>query len=447
MNQQEFIGNVIAAAKQAGIEAAEVYAVSSDSFKAMCAKGEISDYSVNTTGGLSLRGLVKGKMGYASTEAMDEAAVAQLVRGVLDSAELIEDADVQEIYPGDQAYPDVQTYSPALDAVDEKEKLAFVLGMESKALAADPRITQVDYCRIATSSGTTRIANSYGLNLSQRSNMAVAVLEAIAKEGERVSTGTGFAVSRDFAALNQDKIVKDAVDEALFMLRAAPIASGTYRVIIKNICMPDLLAVYSGIFSAENTQKGMSLLAGKEGETIASDIVTLMDNPLLDGGISSTPFDSEGVACSEKAVIENGVLKTLLHNLKTARKAGVKTTGNAAKGSYASPVRVAPTNFYIKPGEKTLEELQNDVGDGLVITEVSGLHAGANPVSGDFSLLAKGYTIKGGVKDQAVEQVTVAGNFYTLLKNIRAIGSDLLFPGSPFGSPSLDVGEMSVAGK
>ena len=114
---------------------------------------------------------------------------------------------------------------------------------------------------------------------------------------------------------------------------------------------------------------------------------------------------------------------------------------------YAGAVNVSPTNFYLAPGEKTLDELMAAMGDGLVITEVSGLHAGANPVSGDFSLLAKGYTVEEGKKAKPVEQITVAGNFYTLLKNIRGFGNDLEFVGSPVGSPSVDAGEMNVAGK
>ena len=146
-------------------------------------------------------------------------------------------------------------------------------------------------------------------------------------------------------------------------------------------------------------------------------------------------------------MVENGVLKTLLHNLKTARKAGVKSTGNARKNDYASPVHVAPSNFFFKPGDKDLDDLMADMGEGLVITDVSGLHAGANPSSGDFSLLAEGYTVKDGKKDQPVDRITVAGNFYTLLKNIRAVGSDLKFTGSSVCSPSLDVGELKVAGK
>ena len=447
MTVDQFIQALLDEAQKEGILSAEVYLSSGDSFRAMCVQGEIANYTVHATRGLSLRGLYQGKMGYAATEAFDEEAVSQLVRAVKESAELTEDEDIQEIYQGDEAYPEVDNYNPALDQVEESRKLQLIQDIEKKALAMDKRIVALNYNMISTNSGATRIVNSYGLNLSHKDNMAVVYASATAKEGERVSTGAGFKVTRNFDELDADAIAKEAVDEALFMLHAAPVPSGTYRAIIDAKCMPDLLGTFADVFSAESAQKGLSLLAGKEGEIIASEAVTLLDDPLLPGGLASQPFDAEGVATFTKAVIENGKLTTLLHNLKTARKAGVKTTGNAAKGGYASAVDVSPSNFYLKPGEKSKEELLSDMGDGLVITEVSGLHAGANAISGDFSLIAQGYTVKDGRKDQPVEQITVAGNFYQLLKNIRAVGSDLTFPGSPIGSPSVDVGEIAVAGK
>lgn len=454
MTIDQFIQALLDEAQKAGILSAEIYLSSSDSFRAMCVQGQIADYTVHATRGLSLRGLYQGKMGYAATEAFDEDAVSQMVQAVQESAMLTEDEDIQEIYRGDGVYPQVDNYNPALDDVEEKRKLQLLLDIEQKALSMDPRITALNYNMISTSSGETRLVNritadgkSRGLDLKHRDNMAVCYVVATAKEGDRVSTGAGFKVTRDFDGIDADQIAREAVDEALFMLKAAPVKSGTYRAIIENKCMPDLLGTFAGIFSAESAQKGMSLLAGKEGEMIASEIVTLMDDPLLPGGLDSRPFDDEGVATATKAVIEKGRLNTLLHNLKTARKAGVRSTGNAARAGYAGAVGISPSNFFLAPGEKTKEELMQAMGDGLVITSVSGLHAGANPISGDFSLIAEGYTVKDGKKDQPVEQITVAGNFYQLLKNIRAVGSDLIFPGSPIGSPSVDVGEVSVSGK
>ena len=168
------------------------------------------------------------------------------------------------------------------------------------------------------------------------------------------------------------------------------------------------------------------------------------------GKASSTPFDGEGVPTSYKEIISGGKLTTLLHNLKTAKKQGVKSTGNGSRPSYASPVGIAPTNFYIKPGEAGLDEMAAKLGDGLVITRLEGLHAGANPISGDFSLGAKGYKVENGRLGGAVKQITIAGNFYQLLKDIVEVGSDLRFgfPGAAcFGSPSVRVSKLSVAGK
>lgn len=186
----DFIHALLDAAKKAGIEAAEIYLASGDSFRAMCQQGQINNYTVNTTKGLSLRGLYQGKMGYAATEAFDDEAIAQLVSGVIESAQLTEDEDVQEIYHGDEKYPEVNTYNPALDQVDEKRKLQFVLDLEKKAKERDPRIVQLAYDMITTSSSETRIVNSYGLDLHHKSNLAFSFINALAKDGDRVATGT-----------------------------------------------------------------------------------------------------------------------------------------------------------------------------------------------------------------------------------------------------------------
>ena len=175
-----------------------------------------------------------------------------------------------------------------------------------------------------------------------------------------------------------------------------------------------------------------------------------MDDPHRAGSASSAPFDGEGVATVVKAVIGDGRLNTLLHNLKTAKKQGVETTANAARASYASPVGVAPTNFYFAPTEVDFEGMLAKLGDGLLITELQGMHAGANPITGDFSLAAKGFEVRGGKRAGAVAQITVAGNFYEVLENVETVGGDLEFlppSTSCFGSPSVLVKRLSVAGK
>ena len=447
LNVDAFISQVLACAAREGLEAAEVFYTNSDSFSARCVKGEIASYTVSESGGLSLRGIWQGKMGYASTEALDEDAVSQLISGVKESAELTEDKDVQEIFRGSETYADVPSYSAALQNVPESDKLKLILDLEKKTLAADASIRQTGVNIVATDSVQTVLCNSYGLKLTHQANYAYAGVQAIASNKGKTASAFELEWGKEFDALNADRMAENAAKRAVWMLDAAPVVSGKYPVVFASDAMCDLLATFSGMFSAENAQKGLSLLKGKEGQKIAGDCVTLIDDPLLAGGIESCPFDAEGVAAYTKNVVENGTLTTLLHNLKTAKKAGVQSTGNASKRSYNSPVTVSHSNFYIKPGELSLPDLLKQVSDGIVITEVTGLHAGADPISGDFSLLSEGYTIKNGEKDLPVNQITVAGNFYELLKNIRLVANDLRFPGSSVGSPSVFAGEMSIAGK
>ena len=259
--------------------------------------------------------------------------------------------------------------------------------------------------------------------------------------------GCGYVVAKSLNDVKPDKIAKMGVDEALSKIGGTSIASGNYKVIINNEAMVSLLSTFAGIFSGDAVQKGLSLLKDKEGEIIATDIVNLVDDPHLEDGLASVSFDDEGVATLKTYLIKNGKLNSLLHNLKTANKAGVKSTGNGFKASYASPISVSPTNFYIEPGINSLEEMTKKINKGLIITDFAGLHSGANSITGDFSLAAKGFYIEDGIKTHPVEQITVAGNFFTLLNNIEEIGSDLKFPMSSVGSPSIIIKELSIAGE
>lgn len=158
-----------------------------------------------------------------------------------------------------------------------------------------------------------------------------------------------------------------------------------------------LLSTFFSAFSGVDAQRGLSLWGGKEGETVAAPMVTITDNPFLEGSMIQVPFDSEGVATRCKNVIENGRLVTLLHNLTTAAKAGISSTGNGSRPGYASAVTVAPYNFYMeKGGAGSREDILREAGSGIYITQFNGLHAGANPITGDFSLSSAGFLVENG---------------------------------------------------
>ncbi|MBS4053737.1 MAG: TldD/PmbA family protein, partial [Thermaerobacter sp.] len=220
-----------------------------------------------------------------------------------------------------------------------------------------------------------------------------------------------------------------------------------YKVLLRHDVASELLATFASSFSAEAVQKGLSLLKDKLGEAIMSSSITIIDDPLLPERPNSAPFDAEGVATKTKTVVGEGKLVTLLHNLKTAKKDGVASTGNAHKAAFNAPVTVAPTNLYIQAGGKVYAELVAELENGLVIIAVQGTHSGANPVSGDFSLSAYGYLVEDGKVVRPVNQITIAGNFFAMLSNIQGVGNDLLFKYGSVASPSLLIGSLAVSGK
>lgn len=453
MDRSEFINRLFDRARQkaggAPDFACEACWSAGESFEVQVKNGEIYQYNVSDGSGLGFRALVNGKMGYASTQILDEDAVDLLVDGALENAALVESADRQFLFPGSARYPELKLYEPRLAKIDAAQKIDMAKALERLTLAQDARIVQVEDCAVFSETSETGIENTLGLKVSRRSGLLGGYVIAVAREGEKVNTGFKLFFTMDPDGIDLAGVAKEAAAEAVSGLDAKQAPSGACRVALRRDVAATLLATFSGVFSADNAQRGLSRLKGREGQDIAAACVTLMDDPHRAGSASSTPFDGEGVATAPKAVIEAGRLNTLLHNLKTAHKQGVATTANASRPGYAAPVGVAPSNFYFKPSDMGFNALLEKLGEGLLITELQGMHAGANPITGDFSLAAKGFRVRGGRIAEAVNQITVAGNFYELLKAVEAVGADLEFqaPGeSCFGSPSLLIEKLSVAG-
>lgn len=434
-------------AKNSGFEECEIYYSNAESLNLNIYEGEVEKYKLNNAFGLSFRGKINNKMGYSYTEILDEEAIKTLITNAKGAALAIENDDIQFIYEGDKEYKDLDCYKKELDNIKPDELISLALEMEKECKKQCNKVVSFQGCGIGFGKSTYGIVNSKGLNLKNERNHLTAYVVPIVEENGEKQDGMGYIVAKRAEDIKPSDLAKQGIEEALSKLGGKSIPSGKYKIIINNEAMVSLLGTFSGVFNSEQAQKGLSLLKGKEGEIIASEIVTLIDDPHLKDGLGTTAFDDEGVATYKKEIITEGKLNSLLYNLKTAHKAGVKSTGNGFKGSYASVVGVSATNFYISPGEKSFEELCMEVNEGVIITDFAGLHSGASSVTGDFSLAAKGFMIENGKKSFPVEQITVAGNFFTLLKDIEEIGSDLKFPMSSIGCPSIVIKELSIAGK
>lgn len=443
MDFNQFKEKAFETALAKGCDAAELYFVEGDSFLAMVLEQQLDSYSVSRERGLNLRVQLAGKNGYAYTESLE--APETLVLRAMDNARAIENEDDHPMQ-GKCEYQALPKRECRADTASEREKIELAMALERAAKAQDPRIARVMRSAVGSVSAVTRICNTLGLDAEGEERVAYSYVVPVASAEGQVKDGFAFRV--DDGVFDVEGCAKEAAARAVEQLGGAPVPAGEYRILFENQAMADLLAAFSPMFSADAAQKGLSLLAGKEGETIAAPCVTILDDPFH--AVNPRAFDAEGVPCAQKAVVESGVLRTLLHNLKTAKKAGVASTGNGGRADTAAPVGVMPTNFYLKAGAEDFDALVARLGDGVIITDVSGLHAGLNTISGEFSLLASGKLVEGGKVVRAVEQITVSGSFLSLMRGVEAVGSDLRFGlpgGSCFGSPSVLAGKLTVSGK
>jgi PmbA protein len=434
-------------AKEQGFSDCEIYFANNESLRITVYQEAVDKYNLSKTFGLSFRGKLDDKIGYSYTEILDEEAIDMLINNAKAGAKAIESEDIQFIYEGDKEYSTVNSFSEALQNIKSESLIEIALEMEKGVKQQSDKVVNIAGCNVGYGKSNYGIYNTKGLELTNQSNLLTAYITPIVENNGVKYDGTGYVTAYSLEEVDPKKIAKDGVDEALSRIDGKSIPSGKYKTIIYNEAMVSLLGAFIGIFDADAAQKGFSLLKGKEGNVIGSDILTMVDDPLLQKGLASTPFDDEGVATYKKEIVSKGVLNTLFHNLKTANKAGVKTTGNGFKASYASPVGISPTNFYIESGKKSIDELFEKISEGLIVTEFAGLHSGANSITGDFSLAAKGFYIENGKKTFPVEQITVAGNYFDLLMKIEDIANDLKFPMSSIGSPSVLITELSIAGK
>ncbi len=447
MTFKEFQQAVAAAAAAAGITDYELYYESAESTEVETFAHEVTGFSDANEGGVCLRCLVAGRMGYASTQALTEAEAAALVRRAAAAAAVLENEDPEFLVSGGQTYEAVATADAALPGADELTAAALA-GQD--ALYAQNGV--VDGCSTSTMALRTRLAiwNTRGLDVSYENSATGLVLAAVVEKDGEKANDYKFRLAK-LADMDVNAMAAEAADDARAQLGAGSAPTGAMPVVFSPKAMSQLLGTYAGVFSSEAAQKGLSLLAGKEGEVIASEAVTLVDDPFYAASAMPMPFDAEGTPTRRKNVIEKGVLNTLLYNLRTAAAAGRETTGNAAKASYDSKVAVRPFTLYLAGGEQDEDALLAMAGSGVYINSLGGLHAGANPISGDFSLQSAGFLIEGGKKTVPVRSFTVAGNFFDVLKNVAAVANNPKEPTSLSPSaviaPSTLVQGLTIAGK
>ena len=434
---------LFALAKEKGIQEIELAVSNSSDLSFSLFHGEVDSYSSSSSSSYMIRGIYNGRLGSVSSDVYSNDLVEYFVNEIINNAKYIENDDPVFIFKGSEKYKRVNTYNKGLEQVSKNEKMAKLHELEEKIKNGDPRVAEVEGVEYSESTSSETIINSHGLKLSQKNNYFFIYGGALAKQGEQAKSGMDYFIGNDFHKLDVDKLAKSIVDEAVNQLGGESCESGTYKAVLSPQVVKALLNAYISSAVAEDVQKNSSLFVGKLGQKVASKCVTVEDKPLAKT-VFARYFDDEGVATYNKPIIKNGVLQTYLYNLTTASKDGVSSTGNAQGAG--SKVYTGTWYLEMKPGKKSQEELFAQVGNGVYITDVQGLHAGLNPRSGNFSLQSTGFLIKDGKKDRGLDIITVSGNLVNLFNDIVAVGNDLR---ESIGSkvPSVLVKKIVVGGK
>ncbi|AEX85446.1 putative Zn-dependent protease-like protein [Marinitoga piezophila KA3] len=436
MTFNEFKDKAFKLAKEKGFEAQISYNGTYE-FSLRLGNGELDEYKDANSNSISLTVLKDGKIGTASTTIFD--TPEKLVEEAITNYEIIDSEEENLFYDGSGKYPEFESYYGEFEKLSVKEKLDRLYKM-SETAGKDERIVMVPMAMFAHQTSEIIIANTLGLEKSYKGDGGYAYASVVAKD-ESPRSGFWFGIAPKPEKLDLEAIGKRAAEEAIAKIGSKSVKSGKYRVIIRSDEFTSLLAtMLIPMISAENAQKNMSPLKEKLGEKIGSDIVNIKDIPYYEGSLNNAPFDSEGVPTQEKTILENGVFKTFLYNLKTAKKEGKESTGNALGRG------IAPVNMYFEPGKKNFDELVETLGDGIIITSLEGLHSGANPISGEFSLGAQGLKVENGKIVSGVEQITISGNFLDVLSKIEEAGNDMWISFSSTIAPSVIISEIDIAG-
>jgi PmbA protein len=410
-------------------------------------QGEVESLSSAESQGVGVRVVVGNRQGFAYAGSLDEEVIAEVIDEARDNAEFATEDEVLGLAePDGVAVPELDLYRPSLADFPTGKKVDMALELERAVRAADPRISGVESAEFVDAMGEGCVVTSTGIRSASRSTACYVSAFCLATEGDETQTGFGFSVGREPGDLDLEAAAADAGRRATRLLGATKPPSARVTVVLDPYVTAQLLGILGGTLSGEAVQKGRSLFADRLGEDVAGSLVTLVDDPTNPLAYTAGMTDGEGLASRRNVLIADGVLQQFVHNAYTARKAGTQSTGNAVRAGFASTPGVGCRALSLTPGSLDQEAILAQVGDGVLISSVSGIHSGVNPVSGDFSTGAEGLRVAGGALGEPLREFTLASTLQKMLKDVLAVGSDVEWLPMSAAGVSLAIGDVTISG-
>jgi PmbA protein len=452
LDLESLAADVVAQAMKAGATDAEVVVREGDEFSVTVRMGEVETLKESGSRGLGLRAFLGKRTGSASTSDLTPDGIRQLVDGAMALAKITEEDSFMGLpEPGEfgAAPGDLHLYFEDVYSLPGPERIAWAKRAEAAALEADPRITNSNGGSFDATTGRKVLANSRGFLGGYRTSYAGVSAAPLAVDvNGQMQRDSWWSGARRIGDLESPEAIgKEAARRTIRRLGARRMATQQVPVVFAPEVARSLIGSVFEAASGDSIWRHASFLAGKLGETIAASTLTIVDDNLMllptgVGGFGSSPFDGEGLPSRRTVVVEHGVLRNYLLNTYTARKLDMKSTHNASRGLAGAP-GIGCGNLYLEPGPLSPEEIIGAIPAGLYVTSLMGF--GVNLVTGDYSRGATGLWIENGQLTHAVEEITIAGNLADMLRNVTAIGNDLVFRGS-VASPTLRIDGMTLAG-
>lgn len=444
----DVVDGVLERAQTLGVRDVEVYAERSTSRRIKVYRQEVEQLTAAERRGVGVRVFADGAVGHAYTSDIGKDALDEVVRRAVDHA-AVSDADEFAALPHPGGPPaDVTPFDERLTTATDERRIELALAVEAAALAADPRVKTVEDTLYADGDAEVFIASSAGVRGSYRANQCYVFAYVLAEEDGQVETGYSYAVGRALEDLDAVACGREAAERAVRLLGAGTCASMKAPVVLDPFVSAAFFGVLSSALTADAVQKGRSLFAGREGRQVAGELLRLDDDGTRADGLDSAPFDGEGTPTRRTPLIgDGGVLQGFLYDTYTARKAGLSSTGNGLRGSYAGLPGVRPTNLVVGGPTTPLADIVAGIERGVLVTDAVGVHSGANPISGEFSVGIAGVLIEGGRLTTPVHEVTLAGDIISMLTGVRALGDDARWvPGGSVFTPSVLMDGLSISG-
>lgn len=429
----------------ADIDDFEIFARDEENLEAESKDLEVESFERSKQRGVAVRVIKDGRLGMTSTTNMTEDALKRIVAESLETMVGADPSDFSGVpQPQTQVSALAERAGRSLSEISDEEKIRAARNLEAAVREADPRIKRARDARYAESTVRSAVVNSRGIDENAQRGIVMCSVQAVAEDKGFSEVASESLHNVRFDELDVAAIGKRASERAVSLLGATQLKTGRYRIYLAPRAATAMLGVLMPQFFADNVQRHKSRLADRMGERAMSEIVTVVDDGLLPGGMGSFSFDAEGVASQRTVVVNKGEVSAWLYDVTSALRDGRQSTGNAYRSSVHSAPAISVTNSYIMGGRQTFAELVSSCEGGFWVSDLMGLHT-ANPVTGDFSLGATGYRIADGKAAEPVRGVTIAGNVLELFARIDGVADDLTFYGR-YGAPSVTVSDVQVNG-